>query len=256
MQIILWAFGAMLLLLLIISFLSRDLNLKGKIIVVLAAFTIALGGLATVNLFTLWQTLLILLVFSFFVSYILDTRLGKVLYKPSAANEELIDDIEFSFSNHQTDKKAIFDDLFDLEEVELVTPSTLKMAARSATLEPGLVQGLEDSEDLDVSFLQERDTEQPIDEGTGNLEIVDGYLSEIESMLLEDSEEIGESVKDDWLDERADHDPIEGKEEENNDNDENDIELELLTAFKEAAAGTNDPQEEINSKKDFELQKK
>ncbi|MEH7010537.1 hypothetical protein V7087_06915 [Neobacillus niacini] len=256
MQIILWAFGAMLLLLLIISFLSRDLNLKGKIIVVLAAFTIALGGLVTVNFFPLWQTLLILLVFSLFVSYILDSRLGNVLYKTSSAKKELINDIEFSFSNHQTGKKADFDDLLDLEEVELVTPSTIKMAASSATLEPELVQGLEDSEDLVVSFLQERDTEQPIDEGTGNLEIVDGYLSEIESMLLEDYEEKGESVEDDWLGELADHDPIEGKEEENNDNDENDIELEILSAFKEAAAGTNDPQEEIISKKDFELQKK
>lgn len=256
MQTILWAFGAMLLLLLIISFLSRELNLKGKIIVVLAAFTIALGGLATVNLFPLWQTLLILLVFSLFVSYILDSSLGNVLYKTSSANKELINDIEFSFSNHLTDKKADFDDLLDLEEVELVTPLTIKMAASSATLEPELVQGLEDSEDLDVSFLQERDTEQPIDEDTGNLEIVDGYLSEIESMLLEDYEEKGESVEDDWLDELADHDSIEGKEEENNDNDENDIELEILTAFKEAAAGTNDPQEEIISKKDFELQKK
>jgi hypothetical protein len=256
MQTIIWAFGAMLLLLLIVSFLPLNFNLKGKFTVVMSAFAIALGGLAAVTLFPIWQTVLILLVLTLLTSYILDSRLGNRLYKPLAAEEEFIDDdSELSFSNHKAEKKPEFD-LLELDEIDAVIPSAIKISANMSPSEPESIQNLDDS--LEVSFLQVNDTDNIDDDHESDeLQISDGYLSDIENLLLEESEEEVKPKEDDWLSELADLEEIDSN--ENRDVEENqldDSELEILFAFKEAAAGNDDTPEKGNSDKKVLLEKR
>jgi hypothetical protein len=240
MQTIIWAFGAMLLLLLIVSFLPLNFNLKGKFTVVLSAFAIALGGLAAVNLFPLWQTLLILLILTFFASYILDSRLGNGLYKTVTFEEELIDDdTELPFSNHKQEKKSEFY-LLELDEIGADTPSATKISTSLFPSEPEAIQSLDDS--LEVLFMQDSDTDKIDNEDTDGMNITDGYLANIENLLVEESEDEGVPVEDDWLSELADLEEMEAKEKENKEESQlDDAELEVLYAFKEAAAGDTDP---------------
>ncbi|MEH7176390.1 hypothetical protein [Neobacillus vireti] len=253
MQTIIWAFGAMLLLTLIISFLPLAFNPKGKLTVVLSAFVIALGGLAAVQLFPIWQTILLLLVLTFFASYILDSRLGNVIYQTATAEEEVLDDINLPFTNEQLEQKSEFD-LLELDEIDVVTPSKLSDILSSS--EPESYQSLDDS--LEVSFLQDSDTDNIDDiNEKDELQISDGYLADIENLLLEESEEEVKPIEDDWLSELADLEKIEAKENKNKEENQlDDAELEILFAFNEAAAGNNDPLEHESSDKKVLLEKR
>jgi hypothetical protein len=258
MQTIIWAISAMLLLLLIISFLSLDFNLKGKFAVVLVAFVIALGGLAVVNLIPLWQTLLILFVLTFFAAYMMDTRLGNVLYKSVLPEEELVEEMDLPFSNRQTVKDTELE-LLDLEEMELAAPTSVSISGVQSAIQPESLQVLvDDFEEINTSYLQDLEEERQVIEEKDDLEIGDGYLSEIENMLLEDSEEKNEIVEDSWLDELANLDDMAMEEIKREDSVQDqfhsdDADLELLVAFNEVAAGTNEGK--INLKKEPELQK-
>lgn len=254
MQTIIWAFGAMLLLLLIVFFLPLNFNLKGKFTVVLSAFAIAMGGLAAVNLFPIWQTLLILLVLTFFVSYILDSRVGTKLYKTLASDEDFIeDDSDLSFSNHNAEIISEFD-LLELDEIDSDTPSVIKIPASLSPSEPESIQSLDDS--LEVPFLQDSVTDKIDVEESNELEITDGYLADIESLLLEETEVAAEPVEDDWLSELADLEEMEAKENKNKEEYQlDDGELEILYAFKEASAGNKDELEQKSSDKKVLLEK-
>jgi hypothetical protein len=254
MQTIIWAFGAMLLLLLIVSFLPLNFNLKGKFTVVLSAFVIALGGLVAVTLVPIWQTFLILIVLTFFTSYILDSRLGNGLYKVLATEEDFIDDeSDLPFSNHKPEKKSEFD-LLELDEIDAVIPSAIKISASLSPSEPEMIQSLDDS--LEIPFLQESKADTINNEETDELQISDGYLADIENLLLEETEDVIEPVEDDWLSELADLEALEAKENKNKEEDPlDDAELEILFAFKEAAAGNNDPLENEGSNKKVVLEK-
>jgi hypothetical protein len=248
MQTIIWAFGAMLLLLLIVSFLPLNFNLKGKLTVVLSAFFIALGGLAAVTLFPVWQTLLILLVLTFFTSYILDSRLGNGLYNALATEEDFIDDkSELPISNHKLEKKSEFD-LLELDEIDSVTPS-----ASLSPSEPETIESLDDS--LEFRFLEDSKSDQINDEETDELPITDGYLADIENLLLEETGNEVEPAEDDWLSELTDLEEMEAKENKNKEENQlDDGELEILFDFKEAAAGNNDPLENESSHKKVVLE--
>ncbi|MDQ1001326.1 hypothetical protein QFZ28_001726 [Neobacillus niacini] len=252
MQTIIWAFGAMLLLLLIVSFLPLNFNLKGKFTVVLSAFFIALGGLAAVTLFPIWQTLLILLVLTFFTSYVLDSRLGNALYSAFVTEEDFSDDKnEIHFS--KTEKKSEFDSL-ELDELDTVIPSTIKISASLSPSEPETIESLDDS--LEVPFLlQDSKSDQIDDEETDELPITDGYLADIENLLLEETGNVVEPAEDDWLSELTDLEEMEAKENKNKEENQlDDGELEILFAFKEAAAGNNDPLENESSHKKVVLE--
>jgi hypothetical protein len=258
MQTIIWAIGTTLLLLLIISFLPLGFNLKGKLSVVFAAIVIALGGLAFVNFVPLWQIFLIMLILTFFVAYMMDSRLGNVLYKSFLPEEELMEEMNLPFSNRQTLKDTELD-VLDLEEMELTAPTSISISAGQSAMQPESLQVLEDEfKEIDTSFLQDLGKENQVIDDKDDLEIVDGYLSEIENMILEDSEEKNELVEDSWLDELANLDDIaiEENKQEDSFQDEihsDDADLELLVAFSEVAAGTNEGK--INLKKEPELQK-
>lgn len=252
MQTIFWAFGSMLLLLLFISFLPLGFNFKGKFTVVLAAFAIASGGLAIVGLFPLWQTLVILFVLIAATSYILDSRLGKVIYESSLPDEEIWEESENPYPRQQIVKKNELD-LLDIDEIEL-SSSPIHISPSTSPIQSDLLQALED--EADISLLKDRDSN---DQDNEDIQIVGGYLSEIESILLEESDEV-ETVEESWLDELADLETVELDKTDKEVSKPSEIpfdddELELLVAFKEVATGKNDHLEPIKSKELLELQK-
>ncbi|MEH7249917.1 hypothetical protein V7114_24430 [Neobacillus niacini] len=254
MQTIIWAFGSMLLLLLIISFLPLGFNLRGKFIVIFSAFTIAMAGLAAVNVFPILQTLLILLVLTFIGAYILDSRLGKVIYQEFLVDEEeMTEEIKLPFSKQQSEKKSEFD-LLELEEIKAVTPSAIKISANFSPSEPETIPSID--ENLEILFLQDNKTDQIEFEETSEIEITDGYLADIENLLLEETEVEVESMEDDWLSELADLEEMEAKKNTNKEENQLDAaELEILFAFKEAAASEIEPLELESLNKKVVLEK-
>jgi hypothetical protein len=249
MQTIIWAFGAMLLTLLVMSFLSLGFNLKGKLAVTLSAFVIALVGLFAVNFVPLWQNLLLLFVLTFFVSYILDSRVGQWLYNTSSSEEEMVEVLEHPFSNQQTDDRSEYD-LLDLDEIEAVPASDINDSLTPSESEQ--IQNLDD--DIEDIFIKDSDLEA-IDVKETPLEVAPGYLSEIEDLLVEETDEIADSAEDNWLSELADLEAKEDKETSNEENQLDDVELKLLFGFEEAAAAANVETEDKGSNKKIELVK-
>lgn len=257
MLTVIWVLGSMLLVLLIHFLLPLGYTKNGKLIVVILSGLLAMGGLATVSAFPIWQTFLVLLALSFFAAYIMDSRLGNVMY---LTKEQFIEHIEFedndssSILTKQTEKTL---------DIELMDLSELEITASSSTSKRDENTASADSLEEDISFLHERDLE-----GNSGVLIEDevlevGYLSDIES-LLEDSSQEKVDLQEDklesldeegWLDELAELTVI--KDEEKSPNLEShldDFELDELFALKEVAATTD--KDDSKPKKVLELQKK
>jgi hypothetical protein len=257
MLTVIWVLGSMLLMLLIHFLLPLGYTTKGKFVVVISSGLLALGGLAAVSIIPLWQTLLILLVLSFFAAFIMDSRLGKFMYK---TKEQIIEenDIPDSDSSLKLIKQSAASsdiELMDLSELEItVSTSVIKQDEDTFSAE---------SLDEDISFLQDREIEsEPEDLEDGELEV--GYLSDIESLLEESTQEKVEVLKEKvdsldeegWLDELAELTLI--KDEEKSINEEShleDFELEELFADKEVAAARSTDNAESKPMKVLELQK-
>ncbi|MDR7077912.1 membrane protein implicated in regulation of membrane protease activity [Neobacillus niacini] len=257
MLTVIWVLGTMLLMLLIHFLLPLGYTTKGKIVVVVSSGLLALGGLASTAAFPVGQTLIMLLVLSFFVSYIMDSRLGKVIYK---TKEQFIeeDDIEGSESTSintiKTEKTSDIE-LMDLSELEISTSSSVN----KLEVDPLSV----DSLDEDISFLQDREIESDNEEILDDAELEVGYLSDIESLLEESPEEkkvelqVGkvESLDEEsWLDELAELTVIKDEEKDTFEETQfEDFELDELFADKEVAATSDN--DESKPKKVLELQK-
>jgi hypothetical protein len=257
MLTVIWVLGSMLLMLLIHFLLPLGYTKNGKLIVVVTSGLLAMGGLAAVSAFPVWQTFLVLFALSFFAAYIMDSRLGKVMYM---TKEQFIEDIEFedtessSFITKQTGKTLDIE-LMDLSELEITaSSSTSKIDEHTASA---------DSLEEDISFLQERELESISEEVIDDGELEIGYLSDIES-LLEDSTQEKVDLQEDklesldegsWLDELAELTVI--KDEEKSpiiESELDDFELDELFAIKEVAATTD--KDDSKPKKVLELQKK
>jgi hypothetical protein len=89
MQTIIWAVGATLVILLILSISPFGFTIRGKFIMALTCFIISLGGLISVSSFSLWQIALMLVVLVFFSAYFLDKRLGTYIYKINSPIREV-----------------------------------------------------------------------------------------------------------------------------------------------------------------------
>jgi hypothetical protein len=258
MLTVIWVIGSMLLMLLIHFLLPLGYTTKGKFVVVISSGLLALGGLAAVSIIPLWQTLLILLVLSFFAAYIMDSRLGKLMYKTKVQfiEENDIPDSDSSFMLTKQSEATSDIELMDLSELE-ITASTSVMKQDEDTFSA-------DSLDEDISFLQDREIESDSEEDleAGELEV--GYLSDIESLLEESTQEkvelheekVDSLDEEGWLDELAELTLI--KDEEKNMNEEShleDFELEELFADKEVAAARSTDNDSSKPLKVLELQK-
>lgn len=255
MLTVIWVLGTMLLVLLIHFLLPLGYTTKGKYVLVVSSGLIALGGLAATTTIPLWQTFILLLVLSFFTSYIIDSRLGKVMYKEK---EQLIvddkmEDTDTSFLLNKQSEKSLDIELMDLSELEITTSSlVIKQDAAPIAAE---------SLDEDISFLQDRKIESDSDDILVDEELEVAYLSDIEVLLEESSEKKFEfqeekldSVEEEgWLDELAELTIV--KEEKNAAEEHrlDDFELEELFTDKEVAAASE--HDESKQKKVLQLQK-
>jgi hypothetical protein len=192
MDELLWAFCSMLIVLLVFYFLPLGLTKKGKVILVISSFILALGGIAATASFSFVLSLLILVLLILFVTYLLDQRLGRWLYSK-----------EESFGEHETE------DIF--LETPLQTAASLEMIHQQkndAVLEPltllkdkkeknTSVEAKEESEkdipmetgDEDISFLLNRSVSLEKETSKKQQEQRDeefDYLSEIEELLNDD----------------------------------------------------------------------
>ncbi|MEH6993672.1 hypothetical protein V7075_13320, partial [Neobacillus drentensis] len=263
MELMLWAFGAMLVSMLVIIFLPLGFTFKGKAIVTITGYILALGGLATRSSVPLEVTLLLLVVLSLFAAYFMNSRLGTVINKEVSLPMDDIDHQDL-FSSNNPKGNSVELEMLDLSEIEVAThPNSLvnrvdtSYFKDSLPVKPSLTlakNNIQETSDEDISFLQYRDDSLDIVEDESDQLVGDGYLSEIENMLLEDSNEVIDSVKDGWLDELEELEPLVFNEKQENDIPQLDeLELELLLAEKEVAAEieeSKEPKEKI-----LELQK-
>lgn len=252
MQPIIWAFGAMLVLTGIIAFLPIGFTFKGKFIVVLAGFVLALGGLAAVASFPLWQAALMLLLLTLVTAYIMESRLAGVLYNQveDISEEEIDDKPESIFLNKQTDKTTELD-LLDLAEIDTKTVNTtldnIEELDDSLELQPQMAIVKEQSFEIENEDLPE------MTEIKDDAEIEAGYLSDIESLLLEESEEKTDLEEEGWLEDLDDLPPVNVDEPKVSKEDEDNELEELFFAWEEAAVSHEEENGKL--KKTVELQK-
>jgi hypothetical protein len=221
MQSIIWAFGSLVVLLGIISFLPIGLTLKGKIVVGITGFILSIGGLAANSTFPLWTTFLLLLVITFFSAYIIDSRMRKILYTEKISPEkEIFHDIDVSLLSNKNVRREQLSDI-DLIEInnaeedsllELTVPELLisvekkdapdlpsldesKLDEIQFTNIDGTLDELFIEETLELSPISDIDKDSVFEEildadlskssQFNNADLEDGYLSEIESLLDE-----------------------------------------------------------------------
>jgi hypothetical protein len=153
MDKLLWAFGSMLIVLLVVYLLPLGLTKKGKVIIVITSFILALGGIAATTSFSLLLSLLILVVLILFVTYLLDQRLGKMLY-----------------SKEETFGEREPEDVF--LETQLQTAASLEMLQQrknEASLEP--LNLLKDKNEKNDSADVKKESETDIPFETGDEDI-------------------------------------------------------------------------------------
>lgn len=196
MLTILWAFGSMLVLMLIISFLPLGYTKKGEIIIVLTGLLIALGGIAAVTSFPLWQTLLMILALSFFAAYFMDSRIGKTIYEVKAeiGAENEIDEFDSVFAMNSQIENTSDIELMDFSEVEISNTSINKIA--QANDEDVLPLG-QPSLANTVQLAEESDNEEIVDDS--ELEV--SSLKDIDSLLEDGQIETLELEETGWLNE-------------------------------------------------------
>ncbi|MDN3018504.1 hypothetical protein PH210_20175 [Paenibacillus sp. BSR1-1] len=258
MGMIVWAFGAMLVLMLIIAFLPIGFTLRGKIYLVLASFILALGGLGAVTSFPLWQSALMIFLLILVTAYIMNSRLAAVFYSQEidSMEDDYKDESPESFDIVKQPENSTDLDMIDLGEIEITAPSTEKIEniyEDSHELQPQMLEENDELADIEVeevSFLDEQPEIQLV-ETSKDIEPEEGYLADIESLLLEETI-VPTTFQEDDLPEEINKDK--SKEENILFDDENDLE-ELFFAMKETAATIEEDHEKSRSKKTVQLQK-
>ncbi|MBS4215471.1 hypothetical protein [Neobacillus rhizophilus] len=261
MQTIIWAFGAMLILMLIVAFIPIGITLRGKTLVVITSFVLALGGLAAVTTFSLWQTALIILLLSLVTAYIMNSRLEKMIFNQQVDSvEDENDESPVSLDIVNQSEKTADLDFLDLGEIEIKEPSIKANDIQEGlSLEPQPQLSnenddfIEQTVDEDISFLHDR-TETDLVEINEEPETESSYLADIESLIFNDPVKSTTPEDDYLLEEIVDKKDVKIQEEKVDYDDETDLE-ELFFAIKEAAASNEDSGEESNIKKPVDLQK-
>jgi hypothetical protein len=264
MQIFFWALGSMFVLMLIISFLQLGLTFKGKLLLVIISFLLAIGGVAAVASFPLWETTLLMGILCFFIAYFMDNRIGKLLYKANLANEEAI---EIMVDRMETVKNVDLLQLNDelptildssLVNLEKVTKIEVKQPESPQVEDKELLGNLEIVDD-DISFLLERNTENNLEIQIKECEPEIAYLSDLESLLAFEEEKT-EDV-DDILEEKIPNltakvvqPKITGQFEIVEEAIDDSL-FDFLLAPKEVASGKEDILEEIKPIEKISLQK-
>ncbi|MBV7505997.1 hypothetical protein KW850_12090 [Bacillus sp. sid0103] len=247
MQTLIWAFGAMLVLILIIAFLPIGFTFRGKFFVVSAGFVLALGGLAAVPFFPLWQTSLIVLLLVLVAAYIMDSRFGAVMYNKVLDSFDIeFDEESKTFVPDNRIEKSMELDLLDLDQGETASQSLMNLNANEVISIQVQPQNVDENEQTygieieDISFFDDLIEDEIKEKNEKNMVDTDseaGNLSDIESLLLAESNEKTESEDEGWLEE-FNHLTLGNVEEETVSIATDVTELdEIFLAVKETAAG-------------------
>jgi hypothetical protein len=200
MESLKWATGSMLIVMIIVQFLPIGLTKKGKFVIVLAAFFLALVGLIAIPSFSLWKVITMLFLLIFFIAHLLNTRLGHVLFivDNSFGNKLLNQDDSYidynkvnigeNIDQFSLSRKEVAASIEPFEEKEIVDAGLFytqheTMHEVEKNEEPNEV--VED----DISFLLNRSIETEEEKSNEETFSEMEYISDIESLLLEASRE-------------------------------------------------------------------
>lgn len=197
MESYLWAIGTMFFVMLILQFLSFGLTKKGKFVVVFAAFFLSVIGLMAVATFALWKIFIILFVLISLTTYLLNTKIGSSLFVVNHSfgrklvNEEASDLDYNKMMNVEPFKLSRKETAAAIEPVEEkeILDAGLFYTQENSKVEEEIMEELTDGFDEDISFLLHRNLE--IKEELSRDEAVNeiDHLFDIESLLLETTEE-------------------------------------------------------------------
>lgn len=222
MDSVLWSFGSLLFVIAVICFVPIGLTKKGKSLVVVAGFLLALTGRTAAVTFSLWQTMLILVILVFLVAFLLDRLLGSLLYVNNELLEQefhVIDNSSLLTSKMESSsnqENIVFskDDIFKEssyriqekeQNPEVITHTEINSEPKAEVIEPFPI-----SMEEDISFLLERSAAIEGEIEMDIPEIEKGYLSEIEDLLADHSSEMdsNEETKSSEIQEPFDEDEI------------------------------------------------
>jgi hypothetical protein len=250
MQMLIWAFGSMLVIMIIFSFLPLGFTIKGRLIIGLTGFVLALGGLAAATAFPLWETSLMLVVLIFFTAYIMQSRMGAFLYKENPLFTEEFNDEDVVPVHGGYNEVVKNDMLLEIAETEILATSFVNLEVKSKINNNPISENtkveqeennLTEIVDEDISFLLDRNVATEVEENSEDIESKSNYLSDIESMLAEN--ELEEKIKDsddDWLDELSPINKAATLSDKENEQEEkllDDSLSNIYTATREVAAG-------------------
>lgn len=196
MESLFFAFGSMLVLMLAIYFLPIGITKKGKFVIIIVSFLLAILGIISTTSFVFWQTISLLIVLIFFISLYLYTRFNsflfltdnKVIWKRRNSTFK-----EHELNNDNLDREVFFDsfkitrnEMAASKHVEEFENTIIPLVYEQSEIESNEPQPMEDLTEFiedDISFLLKRSVESMEEK---NIEVVEdeiGYLSEIESLL-------------------------------------------------------------------------
>jgi ABC-type multidrug transport system fused ATPase/permease subunit len=194
MNSLMWAVGSMLLALIFIFLLPLGLTKKGKIVVVLISFLLALVGLTATSSFSLWQIVLLLFVLIIFTTYLLNTRLVSFMYKTNDSFGKMLIDKKEPIIDYNKMKEENYEhynlsrnevaSALDHNENEAILAASIFDTQHDTKQEVEKTEEFSEIEDEDISFLLNRSIE--IEEEKSNKENLTDidHVSDIESLLV------------------------------------------------------------------------
>lgn len=115
MESLIFALVSLIILVPILIGLPLGLNTRGKLTLIVVAFFIAIIGNLANNIFSLWQSGLMVALLAFLVAYILDKRMGSSIYVHTRSDKK-VEMVEY---------KAVSENRSELEESDHILPDSL-----------------------------------------------------------------------------------------------------------------------------------
>jgi len=187
MQTVLWAFGSMVVFMFIFLLLPLGFTKKGKFLVGLLAFLLALGGNAVAGSLPVGLIFLMLAVLAFLGAYLINTRFAAEVYQQQAHYSlvgSMTEEIDSQANNNEVTSDEDIVELDELDELDVKVPAYLDV--KMETRQP--INEIEE----DIPIIPDLDLSENLHEGNDELDDK-SELSESEPLPDDDS----------WLDELA-----------------------------------------------------
>lgn len=181
MEILLFTIGSLVVLVPIVYILPLGLSKRGKAVVLMTAFLIAILGILATPVLPLWQTSLIVMLIIGMVSYFMNNRIGNLLFTVEEENV-LVEEIEPApVINTLSDTYAhiaISDKVVKGSDVEEDTNLLQKAMRQAGDPKPSSLLGKEEDNSLDSLEFSFSSNEK--------LEVASAVLTDDESVIKDD----------------------------------------------------------------------